>query len=73
MNKSKDCRVSLVKSEFLKSFVDLNGVNGSTSVLIKNVEGVSEFVVVFLGQPVFPAGCFGGGWCLGCFNLRSAH
>jgi hypothetical protein len=72
MDKTKNEGISLIESQLLKSLVDFSGINTSTSVLIKNIESFSEFVVVFLSKSVFPAGSFrgGGGRCL---NLRSAH
>lgn len=56
--KSQDDRedegVSAVETELLKNFADFLGVNGSTAVLIENLEGLLELVVVFGGEAILP-------------------
>jgi hypothetical protein len=53
--------VSLVKAQLLKNFVDLNWINGSTAILIEDLEGVDELIVVLSSETVLPS----GGDCLG--------
>ena len=59
-------RISLVKAEFFEGFVDFGGIDGSTSVLVEDLEGVLEFFVVLCGETVFPAEGARGFGCGGC-------
>jgi len=46
--------ISFIKTEFIHNFVDFSWVYGSTSVLIKNLKSLFEFIVVFSTYSVFP-------------------
>ena len=73
VDEAQDEGAPLFKSKFFEGFVDFCGVDGAAVVLIKNEEGFSEFIVVLLGEAVFPAGCFGSGGGGRRFGLGSAH
>ena len=70
--KLKDEGVSLANSKFFKSFVDLSRVDGSTTILIKDFEGIFELIIVFRGDSILPGG---GCWCSRCllWLCSSAH
>ncbi len=61
-DEAQDEGVSLVEAELFKDLVDLCGVDGSTAVLIKDVERLLELFVVLSMEAVFPGsgGGFGG-------------
>jgi hypothetical protein len=41
--------VSAVETEFLQHLVDLHGIDGSTFVLVKYLEGIDQLFIVFSG------------------------
>lgn len=64
VDKGQNEGVSAVEAEFLKDLVDFLGVNGATSILIKDFEGLLELVPVLSVEAVLPLS--GGG--LGGFS-----
>lgn len=54
VDKAENEGVSLVEAEFLEDLVDLQGVDGSASVLIEHFEGVLEVFVVLREEAVLP-------------------
>jgi hypothetical protein len=47
-------RISFVKSKLFEDLDYLLRINGSTSILIKDQEHISQLLVILLGNPVFP-------------------
>jgi len=52
----EDVGASSVDSQLLQHLIDFGGINGATSVLIKHLEGVLEFVIVLRSETVLPLG-----------------
>ena len=74
MDEAEDEGVSLFQSYLFEDFVDFSGINGSTVILIEDVEGILKLLIIFGGESVLPgggAGCLGG-WG-GSWLTCSAH
>jgi hypothetical protein len=74
----EDEGISLIKTELFEGLADFSGVDAATFILIEDLEGVLEFLVVLSGESVFPlagtadfGGC--GDGCLWGLGFRSAH
>ena len=76
IDKTENERISFVEAEFFKNFVDFSRVNGSTSVLIKDLKGVFELFIILWSEAILPSeGSCGFGLCgwLGLAFRSSAH
>jgi hypothetical protein len=54
MDQRKDERVSLVKSQLIENLVDLSGINTAATVLVEDVKGLLQLVIIFSGEAVLP-------------------
>lgn len=74
VDKRQNEGVSLIEAELLQNLVDFCGVNCSASVLVEDLEGVLEILIVLREESVLPGGRSGGLGGLGLLRLgSSAH
>lgn len=71
VDKGQNEGVSLIEAELLQNLVDFSRINGATSVLIEDFEGLLEILVVLTEESLLPGGRRGnlgglGGLSLGC-------
>lgn len=75
INQGEDEGVSLVKPQLIENLVDLSGINAATAILIKDIEGLFELIIVLSSETIFPGELrclFDWGWWWLCFG-GSAH
>ena len=54
VDEGEDEGVPFVEAQLIEHLIDLRGIDGAASVLVEDVEGLLEVLVVLGEQPVFP-------------------
>lgn len=54
VDEGEDEGVSFVESQLIENLIDLSRVNGATAVLVEDIEGLLELIVVFSSEAIFP-------------------